>query len=33
VTYNDVGVPIEVHLDAPNVADDEAHYAVKFTEA
>ena len=31
-TYNDVGVPIEMHIDAPEVADDQAHYTVTFTE-
>ena len=32
VTYNDVGVPIEMHLDAPDVANDQAHYTVTFAE-
>jgi hypothetical protein len=31
-TYNGVGVPIEIHVDAADVADDEAHYTIKFTE-
>jgi hypothetical protein len=32
VTYNNVGVPIEMHVNAPDVADDEVHYRVTFTE-
>jgi hypothetical protein len=31
-TYNDVGVPIEMNIDAPDVADDQAQYTIKFTE-
>jgi hypothetical protein len=31
-TYNDVGVPIEMRLDMPDVEDDQAHYTVTFTE-
>jgi hypothetical protein len=31
-TYNDVGVPIEMNIDAPDVADDQAQYRVTFTE-
>jgi hypothetical protein len=31
-TYNDVGVPIEMHIDAPDVADDQAQYTITFTE-
>jgi len=29
-TYNEYGVPIEAHVDAPNVADEQADYAVTF---
>jgi hypothetical protein len=31
-TYNDVGVPIEAHVDAPNIADEQADYAVTFKQ-
>jgi Family of unknown function (DUF6174) len=31
-TYNGVGVPIEIRVDAADVADDEARYTVTFTE-
>jgi hypothetical protein len=33
VTYNDVGVPIEMrHVNPPHVADGQFHYTVTFTE-
>jgi hypothetical protein len=32
VTYNDVGVPIEMSLDRPEAEDDQAHYLVTFAE-
>jgi Family of unknown function (DUF6174) len=32
VTYNDAGVPTEMHFDDPDVADDQAHYTVTITE-
>ena len=32
VTYNDAGVPTEMSFDLPDVADDQAHYTVTFTE-
>jgi hypothetical protein len=31
-TYNDVGVPIEAHVDAPDMADEQADYAVTFNQ-
>ena len=30
VTYNDVGVPVEMNMNAPNVTDVQAHYSVTF---
>ena len=32
VTYNDVGVPIEMHLDMPQVFDDQGDYQITFTQ-
>lgn len=32
VKYNDAGVPTEMSFDAPDVADDQAHYTITFTE-
>ncbi len=32
VTYNDAGVPTEMRFDVPDVADDQAHYTITFTE-
>jgi len=32
VTYNNIGVPTEMELDRPDVADDEVQYTVTFTE-
>jgi hypothetical protein len=32
VTYNDAGVPTEMRFDVPDVADDQAHYTVTFTQ-
>lgn len=31
VKYNDVGVPVDIDVDAPEVSDDQAHYEVTFT--
>jgi hypothetical protein len=31
-TYNGVGVPIEIQVDAPDVADDQSHYSITYTE-
>jgi hypothetical protein len=31
VTYNDVGVPVEMHLDMPMVSDDQGDYQITFT--
>jgi hypothetical protein len=33
VTYNEVGVPIEMKMDAPRVTDTQAHYRVTFIPA
>ena len=30
VTYNDVGVPVEMNMNAPNVTDVQAHDSVTF---
>jgi hypothetical protein len=32
IKYNDVGVPIEMHLDNPEVSDDQGHYRITFEE-
>jgi hypothetical protein len=32
VKYNATGVPTEMSFDLPDVADDQAHYAIRFTE-
>ncbi len=32
VTYNDVGVPVEMNMNAPNVTDVQAHYSVTFAQ-
>lgn len=32
VTYNDVGVPVEMHLDMPHVYDDQGDYRITFTQ-
>jgi hypothetical protein len=32
VTFNDVGVPLTMRLDHPDMADDQASYQVTFTD-
>jgi hypothetical protein len=32
VTYNGVGVPTEMNIDTPDVADDQAQYTITYTE-
>ena len=32
VRYNDVGVPLRMHLDHPDVSDDEGDFTITFTE-
>ena len=32
VTFNDVGVPLTMHLDHPDMTDDQASYQVTFTD-
>jgi hypothetical protein len=32
VTYNDVGVPVEMNMNAPNVSDVQADYSVTFAQ-
>ncbi len=32
VTYNEMGVPVKMDMNAPNVTDVQAHYSVNFAE-
>ncbi len=32
VNYNDAGVPIEMHLDMPQVSDDQGDYKITFAQ-